>query len=209
MEAAAAQLDVRWTGPSSRRGKVTDVILSIAEITEIERAYALGAPTLGRAAAGLLARWQMPLRDIETFLRLAFLSWYRQNEPAWLTGLEEELPTVEQLVEQFGGEAALNAEARFVLGWPIAYSVSLGDDVDRQPQAAREWVTQAAQLDPQSRVFREWRYWLRDTEETLGARTHIELELHARFAGRGALGSYIEHMLRARPPNGSWCRRPR
>jgi hypothetical protein len=87
MEAAAAQLDVRWTGPSSRRGKVTDVILSIAEITEIERAYALGAPTLGRAAAGLLARWQMPLRDIETFLRLAFLSWYRQNEPAWLTGL--------------------------------------------------------------------------------------------------------------------------
>ncbi|MDT9081685.1 hypothetical protein RSW80_27025, partial [Escherichia coli] len=49
-----------------------------------------------------------------------------------------------------------------------------------------------------SRLFREWRYLLGEADDTLGARTHVEAEIHARYAGRGALGSYMSHTLRAR-----------
>lgn len=88
---------------------MSERVLALAEITELERAYALGAPSLGRAAAALLARWRLPLRDEETFLRLAFLMSYREHEPEWLTGLTVELPPLAQVIAEHGGEDALRA----------------------------------------------------------------------------------------------------
>ena len=48
-------------------------IQSIAEISDIERAYRQGAPALGYAATEFMRRWRYPLHDPETFLRLVFL----------------------------------------------------------------------------------------------------------------------------------------
>jgi hypothetical protein len=177
---------------------VSDPVFSLAEIAELERAYELGAPTLGRAAEALLARWRLPLRDEETLLRLAFLSWYGENEPGWLTGLEDELPSVAQLVEERGGEATLNAETRFTLGLLLEFRPPLDGDEDGARQVARRWAESAATTEPTSRLFREWRYLFGDAEDTLGVRTHIETEIRARYEGRGALGAYLSHIIRAR-----------
>jgi hypothetical protein len=175
-----------------------DAVLSLAEIAEIERAYPLGAPTLGHAAAALLARWRLPLRDEETFLRLAFLVWYQENEPEWLTGLGAALPAVAQLVAERGGMEALGAEALFTLGLLLEFRPPLGGDEEQARRAARGWVERAASLEPTSRVFREWRFLLGEAEETVGARIYAEVEVHARFGGRGAMGAYMVHTLRGR-----------
>ena len=158
---------------------MSDPVLSLAEIAEIERSYALGAPTLGRAAAALVTRWRLPLRDEETLLRLAFLSWYRENEPEWLTGLETELPSMAQLIAERGGEVALSAEARFTLGLLLEFRPPLEDDEHGTRRVARTWVESAVGMEPASRLFREWRFLLGEAEDTLGARTHAEAEVHA------------------------------
>lgn len=177
---------------------MADVVRSLAEITEIERAYSLGVPALGVAASALVTRWRFPLRDEETRLRLAFLSWYRENEPTWLTGLEAELPSVADLIDEGGGPAALGAEARFTLGLLLAFRPPLGGDEEAARREARAWVATASELEPASRLFREWQFLLGEAEDTLGARTHVEAEVHARYAGRGALGAYVSHTLHAR-----------
>jgi hypothetical protein len=177
---------------------VSDRVLALAEITELERAYALGAPTLGRAAAALLARWRLPLRDEETFLRLAFLVWYRENEPAWLTGLDAELPSLAQLVTERGGADALSAEALFTLGLLLEFRPPLGADEDAARRQARAWLAQASAREPASRLFGEWRYLVGDTDGLVGARVYAEAEVHARYAGRGELGAYLVHTLRTR-----------
>ena len=177
---------------------VSQPVLSLADITDLERAYALGAPTLGLAAAALLARWQLPLRDEETFLRLAFLSWYREHEPEWLTGLEAPLPAVEALVEDRGGENRLQPEARFTIAVLWDLFPPLGADDTAVRQRARSWAEQAAVVEPTSRLFSEWRYILREVEDTSGPRVYIEPEIQARYAGRGAMGAYLAHTLMAR-----------
>src|SRR5215204_6227353 len=96
-----------------------DRILSIQEISEIERAYSHGgAPTLGFAAAASLQRWRFGLKDEETFIRLVFLLWYQMTEPPFLTGLDKFEPegvSVESLLADFGFEDRLSGEARFVV----------------------------------------------------------------------------------------------
>lgn len=134
-------------------------VLSLSEITGIERAYDHGVPTLGRAASALLARWRLPLRDDETFLRLAFLCWYAEHEPGWRTGLESEFPGVDDLVAERGGEEVLSAEALFTLAvlWHLFPSLG-GDDAAYQARAAVLGEGAAAR-EPASRIFREWRFF--------------------------------------------------
>ena len=170
-------------------------ILSLAEIADLERGYELGAPTLGVAAVGLLGRWELPLRDAETFIRLAFLEWYQKNEPPHLTGLTPHLPDVESLLDQFGGEAMLRPEDRFTLAvlwnvFPPRY---------REPDAYRErcrsLAIAAANAEPASRLFAEWPFFFGDEPDIRGPRNYIEIELHARYRGRGELGRYLIHTL--------------
>ena len=177
---------------------MADVVNSLSEIAEIERAHALGAPTLGRAAAALIARWQLSLHDDETFLRLAFLSWFSEHEPAWLTGLEQSLPRVDSLIAEYGGAEALSPEARFTLAMLWSVFPPLGADEDEYRERAIAWAERAALESPDSRLFREWRYFLHEADDTEGARVYIDQELHARYSGRGALGEYVVHMLRTR-----------
>lgn len=180
---------------------MADRILSLAEIGEVERAYALGAASLGVGARELLARWRLPLRDDETFLRLAFLVWYQQNEPVWLTGLDQPLPPVRSLLDERGGDETLTPEARFTLAFLWRFQPPVEADEDACRATAVRWGERAAAEEPTSDVFRDWRYFLWLESETRGPRIYIERELHARYAGRGALGDYLLHMLgtRVRP----------
>jgi hypothetical protein len=52
----------------------------------------------------------------------------------------------------------------------------------------------AAEREPTSRVFREWRSLAGDTGGPPGARVYAEPDVHARYAGRGAPGEYLVHM---------------
>ena len=175
-----------------------DTTLSLADITAIERACSLGAPTLGRAAEALLARWRWPLRDGETFIRLAFLAWYAEHEPPFLTGLETPLPSVDALVAERGREAALEPEARFTLALLWNVFPPLGADEDAYRARARRWAQQAAEAEPKSRLFREWRYAFGEVPTPDGSRRYLEEEARARYEGRGALGDYVlGHLLRS------------
>jgi len=55
----------------------------------------------------------------------------------------------------------------------------------------------AAQRAPESAVMSNWRYLLGLTTEPTGLRKNIGPELHARFFGRGYMGSYILHICRS------------
>ena len=181
-----------------RHSTVREPVRSLAEITELERAYALGAPTLGRAAAALVARWRWPLRDAETFLRLAFLAWYQEHEPGWLTGLDAPLPDVDALIADVGGEGALGAEARFTLAVLWSVFPPLGADEAAYAGRARAWAAAAADAEPASRLFAAWSFVVGDGEDMAGARMYVETEVHARYAGRGAMGDYLVHTLSSR-----------
>lgn len=170
-------------------------VCSITEIGEIEAAYRQGVPALGHAAAELLRRWRFPLRDHETFLRLAFLAWYREHEPEWLTGLEADLPGVEDLITERGGESSLTPEELFTLAvlWDLFPSAGMSDESARVK--AHSFAKRAAESEPTSPLFRDWRFFLGEAEDTTGPRIYIEPEVHARFHRRGAMGEYLEHTL--------------
>ncbi len=175
---------------------MTERVLSLAEIAEIERAYKHGAPTLGHAASGLLRRWRFPLRDSETFLRLVFLAWYSEHEPTWLTGLgEPELPSVDQLIVEHGGEESLPGEALFTLAVLWHLFPPLGADEEAYRRRAQAFGERSASLESGSPLFHEWRFFLDDAEDTERPRIYVEPELHARYHGRGAMGEYLEHTL--------------
>ncbi len=172
-----------------------EIIRSVAEIGEIERAYHQGAPTLGHAASELLRRWRFPLRDEETFLRLAFLCWFREHEPRWLTGLEEELPSVDELISDLGGDDALPVDALFAIAILWHLFPPLGDDEAAYQKRAAALAERATTLEPGSRLFREWRYFLGEAAETTAPKIYIKPEIHARYHGRGAMGDYMVHTL--------------
>ena len=173
-------------------------VQSVAEIGEIERAYQHGVPVLGHAASAWLRRWRLPLRDQETFLRLAFLCWYREHEPWHLTGLEAELPTVDELIADAGGEGALSGDALFALAILWHLFAPLGADEAAYQERARALARQASALEPESRLFREWPYFLEEAPDTTAPRLYIRPELHARYHGRGAMGDYLVHILLSR-----------
>lgn len=170
-------------------------LLSLAEISAIEEAYRLGGPCLGQAAAELLRRWEKNLRDTETLMRLVFLSWYQQCEPSHLTGLDEELPSAESLIEQAGGEAALGPEARFIVGYLASvFPWSVGRE-EYWKERAESLMAGAAAEEPESALFECWGYYAGKERELPKTRLQVNAEIHARFSGRGALGVYLEQVL--------------
>ena len=127
-----------------------------------------------------------------------------ENEPEWLTGLEDELPPLAHSIAEHGGEDARSAEALFTRGLLLEFRPALGADTDVARQLARAWLASAAEREPASRLFREWRFLVGDPDRLVGARVYAEAEVHARSAARGALGAYLVHTLRARLlPDGS------
>ena len=170
-------------------------ILSLSEITEIEQAYTHGAPTLGAAAEGLLQRWRHNLRDQETCVRLLFLIWYSCAEPPFLTGLEKELPSAQNIIDEIGGESALSAETLFVLGVLANMFPHCFGEESAWECKSRELLEQATQLEPTSQLFADWAFFVNEAPHTKNLRTKIAPELHARFNGRGALGEYMLHIL--------------
>ena len=171
-------------------------ILSLAEITEVERAYKYGVPSLGSAAEELLHRWRNNLKDEETFVRLVFLRWYSCSEPDWLTGLNKEIPLIENIIAEFGGENSLAAETLFILGvlGGNTFAFCFGEESTWR-EKCRGFLKRAAELEPTSQLFADWTYFVDESPSTKNLRTKITPEVHARFHGRGALGDYMEHIL--------------
>ena len=173
-------------------------ILSVQEIGEIERTYALDVPALGFAGKEFLRRWQFGLRDEETLIRMIFLFWYSNTEPPFLTGLNETFDgfSVRRFLDEFGGEKRLGAESRFIiamLGY-AAYADGLGDEVEWRPKS-REFFISASKDEPVSFLFAEWKYFVSEAGDTRNLKTKIETEIHARFGGRGYMGDYLTHIL--------------
>ena len=170
--------------------------LSLAEITGIETAFDLGAPTLGLAVRKLEERWEAGLRDEETRLRLAFLAWYGAESPQVEHGLEPPLPLPADLL--LGDEAraaGLSAEACFVTGYlawfdPWAFAREGWEELHHE-----EHLRRATERDPESLLFANWRFLVGETTDPEGLRRHHDSEVHARFHGRGALGRFLADAL--------------
>ncbi|MDQ3634937.1 MAG: hypothetical protein M3405_10595 [Acidobacteriota bacterium] len=171
-------------------------ILSLSEITEIERTYKHGFPSLGFAAEELLHRWRNDLRDEETCVRLIFLRWYSCSEPSYLTGLENEMPTIETIINEFGGEVVLSSETLFILGilGHDTFAFCFGEESIWQKKCIG-FLERATELQPSSQLFEDWNYFIGKSANTKNLKTKIIPEIHARFNGRGALGDYLKHIL--------------
>jgi hypothetical protein len=168
---------------------------SIAEIDILERAHSLGAKTLGDAAAALQVRWHAGMRDNETFIRLAFLSWYSRSEPTWYNGLPDSLPDVDELIDELGGLSSVSAESKFVLAaLATGFPWCLGEQ-KRWSGLAIQLPEEARILEPQSVVFSDWRYVFGLQEEHSTLRNALAAEFHARFSGRGYMGIYLQSVF--------------
>lgn len=159
-------------------------ILSLEEINQIECAYKLGVPSLGIAAEELLHRWHNNLRDAETCVRLIFLRWYSCSEPDYLTGLTRETLTVDSIIADYGGEHNLGAETLFVIGvlGGNTFAFCFGEESVWQKKS-RDFLKRAADLEPTSKLFGDWYYFLNESSSTINLRTDIASEIHARFNG--------------------------
>ena len=174
-------------------------LLSLVEVAQLEQAYERGAPTLGLAAAALAERWRRSLHDEETLVRLGFLHWYSGNEPPQLTGLDDHpVPSVDALLGTRPPSIAMAAETRFTLAVLWLAESPPGLDSATATARAHRWAEEAAIEEPSSRVFAEWRFWSGQTHESEGPRSYIAEEVHARYAGRGAMGAYMAHILGTR-----------
>lgn len=168
---------------------------SLAEVTAIEVAHRYGVPCLGRAAAELLRRWRHGVRDPETLIRLVFLTWYQRCQGLEPTGLDAELPTPESLIDEAGGEGALDPEARFLVGYMARlFPYAFGTEA-RWKARAEPLLADAAATMPTSVLFANWRIYHDKDAPTHGRRLRLNAEVHARFSGRGALGDYFVHVL--------------
>lgn len=168
---------------------------SIAEIDILERAHQLGAKTLGDAADSLHVRWQSGLRDNETFIRLAFLSWYSRSEPNWYNGLSGTLPSVDELIDELDGLSSVSAESKFVLAaLATGFPWCLGEE-KRWARLALQLPEEARILEPKSIVFSEWRYVFGFQEDHKALKHELSSEFHARFDGRGYMGIYLQSVF--------------
>ena len=171
-------------------------ILSLAEITALESVQPLGAPVFATVLDALVARWRLPLRDPETATRLLFYIHDGHTTQSQYTRVEPtDLPRAERILAEAGGADALPADALFALGlllewqgWPF------GDD-ETWTATGRRWVETAATREPESRLFREWRYFLGEAADTIGPKVYVAPEVHARYHGRGEFGARMVHLL--------------
>ena len=107
-------------------------------------------------------------------------------------------PSAEELIEEAGGDAALPADTLFVVGFVaklFPYCFGVEAEWERR---SRAFLERAAESEPQSRLLRNWPYFVREADDTRDPRIYIESEIHARYSGRGELGRYMQHMLRTR-----------
>ena len=174
-------------------------VLSLAEITTLEDAGALSAPVFAPVLRALVARWRLPLRDAETATRLLFYVHEGHTTQPQYTGVAPaDLPGAVEVLAEAGGEAALPADALFGLGLLLAWQAwqawPFGDEA-AWAATARRWVEAAAAREPQSRLFREWRFFLGEAPDTAGPKAYVAPEVHARYHGRGAFGGRMVHLL--------------
>ena len=190
---------------------VADRILSLAEITALEDAAPLGgaglaAPAFAAVLAALRARWRLPLRDAETAARLLFyVHEGHTQQPQYRGVAAEDLPRAAEVLAEAGGEAALPADALFGLALLLDWQAwPFGDEAEWAP-AARRWAAAAAAREPESRLFREWPFFLGEAADTAGPRAYVAPEAHARYHGRGAFGGRVLHLVTAAlfPPRGA------
>ena len=168
---------------------------SIAEIEALEKAHELGAPSLGVAADALLERWVYGIRDNETFIRLAFLSWYSHSEPTWYNGLHDSLPNVDALVADLGGIDQTSAESKFILAaLATGYPWCLGNE-KYWSNLSTLLPEEAKKIEPASALFADWRFILGHQEERSMLKNKLASEFHARFHGRGYMGIYLESVF--------------
>jgi hypothetical protein len=175
---------------------LSERILSLAEITTFERAGALGAPVFPTILDALLARWRLPLRDPETMTRLLFYAHEgHTTQPQYTHVAPTALPVAERILAEGGGEDALPADALFGLGLLLEWQAwPFGDDA-QWVATGRRWAEAAAAREPESRLFREWRFFWGDAADTTGPKVYIAPEVHARYHGRGAFGARMVHLL--------------
>ena len=171
-------------------------ILSLAEITTMEQAGGLGAPVFGPVLTALLARWRLPLRDAETASRLLFYIHEAHTSQPQYTGITPaDLPDAERVLGEAGGETALPAETLFGLALLLAWQAWPFGDEAAWTVTARRWAELAATREPESRLFREWQFFLDEAADTNGPKVHIAPEVHARYHGRGEFGARMVHLL--------------
>ena len=169
-------------------------LLSLAEITVLEDADALGGSTLSAAAEALHGRWQRGIRDSETLLRLLFLLWYNCADQGFLSQAHS-YPAAEDLIEEAGGAEALPPDSLFVLGLLADLFPYCFGSEDEWRQKSKVFLQRAAEQEPHSRLLRNGAYFVGKADDTRDPRIYIEPEVHARFSGRGELGRYMHHML--------------
>ena len=171
-------------------------VKSLAEIGVLEAAYENGAKSLGTAKVALRDRWAANLRDDETLIRLLFLNWYSCSEPGWLTGLEpSEENEFDNLVAEAGSWENFEPESKFILGvLANSFPYCCGEE-EKWAGLSPSLFQEAEKQAPDSLVFRNWEYLLGLNEEPNDPRIHIKPELHARFHGRGYMGTYLLHIL--------------
>jgi hypothetical protein len=178
---------------------LVDPLLSITEITPLERAVNLGMPVLDHVIAALTERWSHHLRDEETLLRLLFALDVARSEPPWSSGVPDDLEqfSADQLLAQFGGVDALSPESCLALG---LLAVRRPDLVGSNTNS-EQLLDRAGERMPESLIARFRGFFagdLTDALEVRRRRTHLLREIHARFAGRGLPGLELkQHMSRA------------
>lgn len=176
---------------------MTERVLSLAEITALEDAAPLGAPVFAPVLGALVARWRLPLRDAETATRLLFYVHEGHTTQPQYTGVTPaDLPSAAQVLDEVGGEDALPADALFGLGLLLAWQAWPFGDEAAWSATARRWVEAAAAREPESRLFREWRFFLGEAPDTVGPKVYVAPEVHARYHGRGAFGERMLHLLK-------------
>jgi len=152
------------------------MVPSINEINQVEQAYVgpKRSPVLGRSFDMLMARWDAGERDRETALRLLFLGWYANCEPAFLTGLHEvEHTTSAAAFAALGDIDTSDPEVCFVVSvMADLFPWALGDET-RWAQMGHALGLRAAELQPNG--------------------IHLSV-----FSGRGAYGAYFTQIAAVR-----------
>lgn len=165
-------------------------ILSLSEISRVEDAVALGAPAFEFVVQALLDRWAVPLRDTETTARLLYVLYHALTEPAVpQRQLAIPVPQLAHVLQQAGGEEKLPPDTLFAFGVLMQWQAWPFGDEAAWKEIGRRWTQLSAALEPDSRLFREWEFFLGDVPTTTGPKIYIRPEVNGRYSGRGMFGA--------------------